>query len=116
MPVACRCAQNLLEWLLPWRNAKGHVFEDRSNQMMEIRRLKRRTGLNWNANALRHSYGTNRNAEMGNAGQLAEEMGTSITMIRRHYDAVPADIEPADYFGIMPGETAKIIPLPTQGL
>ena len=42
-------------------------------------------------------------------GQLAEEMGTSIAMIRKHYDAVPADVEPEDYFGIMPQTVSRNI-------
>ena len=112
---------NLKAWLLPWRNATGFLYEPGADQSLETERLGklkdargRSLGLEWDNNALRHSYGTHRNAEIGNAGQLAEEMGTSIAMIRRHYDAVPADIEPTEYFGIAPGPGAKIIPMVEQ--
>jgi len=37
---------------------------------------------------LRHSYGTHRMATVRNAHQVAEEMGNSVTIVRRHYDAV----------------------------
>ena len=107
---------NLLEWLLPWRNSTGYLYPETADQSRqtkkfeegrrtwneEAQRFERGPKLAWDPNALRHSYGTYRNAELGNAGQLAEEMGTSVAMIRKHYDAVPADIEPQQYFGIRP--------------
>ena len=107
---------NLLEWLLPWRNATGYLYaegDDQSEQTAkfeagikvwnpETARYDRGPKLAWDNNALRHSYGTHRIAELGNAGVLAEEMGTSVQMIRKHYDAVPADVEPGVYFGIRP--------------
>lgn len=37
---------------------------------------------------LRHSYGTHRMAIVRNAHQVAEEMGNSVAIVRRHYDAV----------------------------
>jgi hypothetical protein len=37
---------------------------------------------------LRHSYGTHRLAMVRNAHQVAEEMGNSVAIVRRHYDAV----------------------------
>jgi len=39
----------------------------------------------WPQDALRHSYGSFRNAMLRNLPQVAEEMGTSETMLRRHY-------------------------------
>jgi site-specific recombinase XerC len=36
---------------------------------------------------LRHSYGTHRMAIARNAHQVAEEMGNSVAIVRRHYDA-----------------------------
>ena len=104
---------NLMAWLLPWRNATGYLYPEGADQSRETERIERVLKLPWDNNALRHSYGTHRNAELGNAGQLAEEMGTSVPMIRKNYDAVPADIEPKDYFGISPGAGAKIIDLAT---
>jgi hypothetical protein len=41
---------------------------------------------------LRHSYGTHRIAIVRNAHQVAEEMGNSVQIVRRHYDAT------AEYF------------------
>ena len=114
--------ENLLQWLLPYRNATGYLYPEGAEQRIETERLERlkdakgrSLGLVWDANALRHSYGTHRNAEISNAGQVAEEMGTSVQRIRENYDAVPADIEPDEYFGIIPGGGAEIIEFPAQG-
>ena len=114
--------ENLLRWLLPYRRATGYLYPEGAEQRIETERLERlkdakgnSLGLVWDANALRHSYGTHRNAEISNAGQVAEEMGTSVQRIRENYDAVPADIEPEEYFGIIPGPGAGIIQFPALG-
>jgi hypothetical protein len=39
----------------------------------------------WPQDALRHSFGSYRNAVIRNLPQVAEEMGTSVTMLTRHY-------------------------------
>lgn len=39
----------------------------------------------WPADVLRHSYGSYRNALVRNLPQVAEEMGTSVDMLHRHY-------------------------------
>ena len=39
---------------------------------------------------------------MGNAGQVAEELGTSVSRIKAINDAVPTDIYPKAYYGIQP--------------
>lgn len=116
---------NLLEWLLPWRKVTGFLYGHGADQsdMTQIfakgpvvgrderGEAIRAAPLPWDKNALRHSYGTHRNAEISNAGQLAEEMGTSVSMIRKYYDAVPADVDPKTYFGVRPdvSHTSKII-------
>lgn len=93
--------ENLRAWLAPWREARGYLYPSGADQSKETARFAE-LGLEWDNNVLRHSYATHRNAEIGNAGQLAEEMGNSIQMVRRHYDAVPRDVEPEDYFGLLP--------------
>ena len=42
-------------------------------------------GGRWPADCLRHSYGSYRNAILRNLPQVAEEMGTSVDMLHRHY-------------------------------
>jgi integrase len=42
-------------------------------------------GGSWPKDCLRHSYGSYRNAIVRNLPQVAEEMGTSVEMLHRHY-------------------------------
>ena len=56
----------------------------------------------WPQDALRHSYGSYRNAILRNLGQVAEEMGTSIQMLERHYhNPQPAELGEA-WFALRP--------------
>jgi hypothetical protein len=57
----------------------------------------------WPQDALRHSYGSMRNAVLRNLPQVAEEMGTSETMLRRHYHNPRTSEEGAEWFGLRPG-------------
>lgn len=42
-------------------------------------------GGKWPRNACRHSYGSYRNAQIRDLAKVAEEMGSSVTMLNRHY-------------------------------
>jgi hypothetical protein len=42
-------------------------------------------GGEWPRNICRHSYGSYRNAQIRDMGKVAEEMGSSVTMLHRHY-------------------------------
>ena len=56
----------------------------------------------WPADALRHSFGSYRNAMIRSLAQVAEEMGTSETMLHRHYHA-PRTVEEGEaWFAVMP--------------
>jgi integrase len=74
------------EQLLPNHNTFKHRFVHRreDNQDMGFWRGKQ--------DILRHSYGTHRMAIVRNAHQVAEEMGNSVSIVRRHYDA---ELEPS---------------------
>jgi integrase len=56
----------------------------------------------WPADALRHSYATYRNAMLRNLPQVAEEMGTSVAMLHRHYHAPRAREEGEEWFALRP--------------
>jgi hypothetical protein len=64
----------------------------------------------WPKDALRHSYGSYRNAQLRNLPQLAEEMRTSIEMLNRHYHNPRAGAEGEAWFGLRPGD-----PISTDG-
>lgn len=58
----------------------------------------------WPQDALRHSFGSYRNAVLRNLPQVAEEMGTSVAMLQRHYHNPKATEEGADWFSLRPGQ------------
>lgn len=58
---------------------------------------------------LRHSYGTHRMAIVRNAHQVAEEMGNSVGIVRRHYDAVLEPSKAAPWWEIQPKESGNVV-------
>jgi integrase len=79
----------------------------------EIKRLGEKlfkTG--WPKDALRHSYGSYRNAIVRSLGQVAEEMGTSVAMLERHYHNPKAEREGVQWFAVR----AKSDPICSDGI
>lgn len=54
----------------------------------------------WPRNALRHSYGSYRNAIIRDLPRLAEEMGTSVAMLHRNYHNPQPDELGREWFGV----------------
>lgn len=68
----------------------------------------RGNGLNtdrpeWSQDVLRHSYGSYWLAKFKNRGQLAESMGNSLQIIKKHYKRVVSKSDCAEYWRIVPG-------------
>jgi hypothetical protein len=61
---------------------------------------------------LRHSYGTHRMAVVRNAHQVAEEMGNSVPIVRRHYDAVLESSKAALWWQIQPTTPRNVLRIP----
>lgn len=59
----------------------------------------------WPQDALRHSFGSYRNAILRNLGQVAEEMGNSIQMLERHYHNPQPTEEGTAWFALRPSES-----------
>jgi hypothetical protein len=70
------------EQILPNHNTFTHRFVDWREANHDMAFWKGKQDI------LRHSYGTHRMAIVRNAHQVAEEMGNSVDIDRRHYDAV----------------------------
>lgn len=109
-------ADSLAAWLAPWRQNMGMLYpgsmKGRQNaQGRELARLREAIpGLTWVPDVLRHSFGSYRLAVTQNMAQVAIEMGTSETMLRRHYNN-PATVEAAqEWFAIAP-DPAACVPL-----
>lgn len=74
------------DWLVPnpWKSGQRW---DKGNFSSALRKLNRKHSLRWNCLHYRHTYATARCAEGWNVWDLANEMGTSIAMIQKHYAA-----------------------------
>lgn len=105
---------NLKAWLEKYLPKSGPVLPERwtqptktkENRMDELGRyIERKTGVEWRANGLRHSYGTYRFKITSDAGEVIDEMGTSLRNFERHYRKRSKIVtrETAEaYFGISP--------------
>lgn len=101
-------------WLTKYLPESGPVLPERwtqptkttSDRMGEFGRyIERKTGVEWKANGLRHSFGTYRFKITSDAGQVIDEMGTSLRNFERHYRSRSKIVtrEAAEaYFGIVP--------------
>lgn len=110
----------LLAWLAPWREERGPIYRaEPSWRSLEARHeraiaaLEKATGIPWEINALRHSYGSHRLALVKSIDQVALEMGNSPAKVREHYHDPKTEGEAKAYFGILPPEMTadNILPL-----
>jgi integrase len=92
---------------LAWAGIKagqtGAVCAKNPSVNGETKRLgKLLFGGTWPKDVLRHSYGSYRNAIVRSLEQVAEEMGTSSTMLHRHYHNPQAEEEGTAWFEVRP--------------
>ncbi len=95
-------AREWLEWAGVRPGQTGPVCDDNPVEAGETARLGRevfKTG--WPQDALRHSYGSYRNAMIRALPQVAEEMGTSETMLKQHYHNPKTKEEGEAWFGML---------------
>jgi site-specific recombinase XerC len=107
---------NAMEWL-----QIAHALRRRDDQIMPNHstftnqfvawRVKNHDMAFWKGNQdiLRHSYGTHRMPVVRNAHQVAEEMGNSVQIVRRHYDAVLEPSKAALWWTIRPRQPQNVI-------
>ena len=105
--------KNLLAWLAPYSGKTGPViveqvhvvFEDIDRMVSEIQKKEKdQSAFVFKKNALRHSFGSYRNAVIRNIGQLADEMGNSPAIAKRNYERPQPRAVADEWFGIMPAE------------
>lgn len=65
---------------------------------------------------LRHSFGTHRMATLRNAHQVAEEMGNSVQIVRRHYDAVLEPSKATAWWQIAPEKPTNVVAMKTAAV
>lgn len=104
--------ENLKLWLAPWRQDSGLVCPDVNLEHINTA-IRRVSGVRLSHDAMRHGYGTHRQRVIKNLGAVAEEMGNSFAICRRHYvNAFCTEDEANEWFSILPEHHGKILKLP----
>ena len=95
---------NLKKWLALWRKDNGLVCPEIS--LVHVNpAILRASGVRLGHDALRPGYGTHRQQIIQNVGTVAEEMGHSMVVCRRHYlNAFCTNEEAVEWFKIAPAD------------
>jgi integrase len=107
-------SDNLKAWLAPYAKASGSVakvdhLEDQSAWSRLAERqaeVAKAAKVEWKHNALRHSFGSYRLAQIKNAAEVALEMGNSPQMIFKHYRELVRPADAAAWWAITPQKGA----------
>ena len=91
---------NALEWLAPYRNRTGPIFD--RDFRKPLKRACDAARVKYKRNALRHSFGSYRMETVKNAGQLALEMGNSAAIVMKHYFDIVESRAAKEYWNIRP--------------
>jgi integrase len=111
VPIA-PCA---VAWLRAWPRPSGDGPVTRSahanDYQKRFKKLCRFAGINWDQNAMRHSFGTYHFALLGNALETARLMGHrgDDTVLFAHYRALATKSQGEEYFSLMPPASGKAI-------
>jgi integrase len=99
---------NLRAWLMTVRKESGPITP--RNLRERIPAIGKRAGVPWKSNALRHSFGSYRLAELQDAAKVSLEMGNSPPMLFKHYRELVTPEQAREWFGIMPPSAGKSEP------
>lgn len=94
---------NLREWLMPHRRESGPVCPPHHRR--KIVKCSTKAKVPWKSNALRHSYGSYRIAELQDAPKVSLEMGNSPAMLFKHYRELVTPEQARQWFSITPSAT-----------
>jgi integrase len=104
---------NLIEWLLPHRKAKGRVWPMGSGAFYSrVEQARKAAGIEtWPHDALRHCFCSYHYAKHNDAGKTMAQVGhTNPRTFFRHYRARVQSADANRYFSIRPVE-AKVVPI-----
>lgn len=93
-----------LDWAGISEGMNGPVCLKNPTRSGELSRLGKLVfGGKWSKDICRHSYGSYRNAQLRTLARVAEEMGTSVTMLQRHYHNPQPEALGNQWFAMRPG-------------
>lgn len=103
--------ENLKLWLDSWLKAEGLVCPGVSLPHVNAA-IRNASGIRLTHDAMRHGYGTHRFQVTKNLAAVADEMGNTPQVCRRHYlNAFCPEQDAKDWFSIVPEAPANIIAL-----
>lgn len=94
--------ENLREWLCSYVNYTGLIIPHPAALQKRLGDARKRAGVCWRANGLRHSFASYRLAVTNDIGQTACEMGNSPDVIHKHYRQLVTDQQAKEYWAINP--------------
>jgi len=104
-------ADNLLAFLVEHKST-GQVFFSRK----PFDRVRRKAGIRWEHDCLRHSFGSYHLAEHGNAGETALQMGhRQLGMLFKHYRQAVEKPEATRFWKIKPTKESNVIQMRKAG-
>ena len=104
---------NLKAWLAGWRKKEGLVCPgiDLPHFNVVVRSI---SGVRLSHDGMRHGFGSHRQQIVKNVGMVADEMGHSMEICRRHYlNAFCTEEEAKEWFSLTPDTVSNIINLPS---
>ncbi len=95
---------NLLAWLLPYRQAAGFVAPQGEKWRSRLDTVREKADVTWPHNAMRHSYASNHLVRYGDAARTAFQLGhhADTSMLFEHYRALITKEDAEAYWKIMP--------------
>lgn len=98
--------------MAPYADRKGEVWPLGPNAFYAAQQATaEKAGIEWKANALRHSYVSYRFAQIGDSGHVAGECGNRAAIVPKHYREWVTPADAGKWFSIRPQTPANVLPL-----
>lgn len=97
-------APNLAAWLRPLAQPSGRISRHSHEHRLAwaFCKISAAAGITWQRNALRHSFVTNRLAQVRNAPMVALEAGHTVNVLHASYAELATAAEAHKWFNVMP--------------
>jgi integrase len=97
-------SDNLVEWLLPYRQPSGLVYTSRK----ALADIRKNSGVRWELDCMRHSFGSYHMGMHDDAGKTALQMGhRKVDTTFQHYRRAVRKEDAARFWEIMPAATGE---------
>ena len=105
-------SDNLVAWLMPYRDQIGKVFWSRS----AYENARKKAGVAWHNDIMRHSYGSYHVAQYQDAGKTMLQMGhKNMQTLLDHYVDAKTKEDAAKFWAIMPKAKGNVVQFTKAG-